>query len=43
LEFYGIYMREEPAALLVFWSPKSVYDDWRPTFDHVVGSLSYTG
>jgi serine/threonine protein kinase len=43
LEFYGIYMREEPAALLIFWSPKSVYDDWRPTFDHVVGSLSYTG
>jgi tRNA A-37 threonylcarbamoyl transferase component Bud32 len=43
LEFYGIYMQAEPSALLICWSPKSVYDDWRPTFDHVVRSLAYTG
>ncbi|MFL6131260.1 MAG: hypothetical protein ACJ72A_00555 [Nocardioidaceae bacterium] len=43
LEFYGINMQEEPSALLLFWSPQSVYNDWRPTFTHVVQSLTYAG
>jgi hypothetical protein len=43
LEFYAIYMEDNPPALLICWSPKSVYDDWRATFDHVVRSLAYTG
>jgi len=43
LEFYGINMQEEPSALLLFWSPRSVYNDWRPTFTHVVQSLTYAG
>jgi hypothetical protein len=43
LEFYGMYMLVEPSILLICWSPTSVYGDWRPTFDHVVRSLTYTG
>jgi hypothetical protein len=43
LRLYAVALKEDPRALFVFACPTALYDEWRPTFDEIVDSVTYTG
>jgi hypothetical protein len=40
---YAVTLQSDPRLLLMFWSPLSLYEEWRPTFDQIVDSVRFTG
>jgi hypothetical protein len=43
LRLYAVTLQDEPRLLLLFVSPASLYDEWKPTFDAIVDSVTFTG
>jgi hypothetical protein len=43
LRVYAVTLQDEPRLLLVFISPTALYEEWKPTFDAVVDSVTFTG
>jgi hypothetical protein len=43
LRLYAVALKEDPRALFLFACPTALYDEWRPTFDDIVDSVTYTG
>lgn len=43
LRVYAVTLQDEPRLLMVFIAPSELYDEWKPTFDAVVDSVTFTG
>lgn len=43
LRLYAVAVKDEPKMLMIFLCPPSLYEQWRPTFDAVVNSVTFTG
>jgi hypothetical protein len=43
LRMYAVTLQDEPRLLLIFVSPADLYEKWKPTFDAVVDSVTFTG
>jgi hypothetical protein len=43
LRLYAVAVKDDPRMLMIFLSPPSLYDQWKPTFDAIVDSVKYTG
>jgi hypothetical protein len=43
LRFYGVTVQDEPRLLLLFVAPAALYDEWKPTFDRIADSVTFTG
>jgi hypothetical protein len=43
LRVYAVTLQDDPRLFLLFLSPASLYDEWKPTFDEIVDSVRFTG
>jgi hypothetical protein len=40
---YAVTLQDEPRLSMLFVAPNALYDEWKPTFDAVVDSVTFTG
>ena len=40
---YAVTVQDEPRLFMIFVCPNELYDEWKPTFDAIVDSVSFTG
>jgi hypothetical protein len=36
-------VQDDPRLFLLFICPASIYEEWQPTFDAIVDSVTFTG
>jgi hypothetical protein len=43
LRVYAVTIQDEPRLFMLFVAPIALYDQWEPTFDAIVDSVTFTG
>jgi serine/threonine protein kinase len=43
VRIYAVTLQDEPRVLLLFVAPSALYDEWKPTFDAIADSVTFTG
>ena len=43
IRVYAVTLQDDPRLYMLFVSPASLYDEWKPTFDEIVDSVTFTG